>query len=177
LEACFKTNRVLEQAQGPKVKRFSFDLEKFLELRKFREQEARIELGRAIGILSDIEKRILSLAEERARAAAGQFSPGNSAATIQQYMFYLLRLDAAREQLLKEAALAEQKVEEAREAYIEASRDRKALDKLKEKREKEYHKAALAEDAKVLDDVYRGSQQFRIQNNHGLTDGHGRINE
>ena len=144
------------------VKRFSFDLEKFLKLRQFREQEARIELGRAISALSEIERRILSLAEERVRAAAAQFSPHNSAAMIRQYMFYLIGLDNTREQLLKDAALAEQKVEEARTAYIEASRDRKALDKLKEKREKEYRKETLAEDAKALDEIHSTSSLLRF---------------
>jgi len=72
---------------------------------------------------------------------------------IQQYMYYLLRLDYTKEQLLKEAALAEQKVEEAREEYLEASRERKVLDKLKEKRQKEYRKEIFTEETKVLDDL------------------------
>jgi flagellar FliJ protein len=44
------------------------------------------------------------------------------------------------------------KVEEAREAFLEASRERKVLDKLKEKKQKEYHKIKLNEETKVLDD-------------------------
>jgi flagellar FliJ protein len=134
------------------MKRFTFSLEKVLELRKFSEQEAKIELGRAIGILNGLERRVEELAAERFRAAAEQFSPENSAAMIQQYMFYILRLDNTKEELLKEAALAAQKVEEAREVFIEASRELKVMEKLKEKREKEYKKEALAEEAKELDE-------------------------
>ena len=132
---------------------FTFNLEKVLNLRKFREDEAKIELGRATGILAELEGRIFVLGRERARAAADQFSPGNSAAMMQQYMFYLLRLDNAKEQLLKEAALAELKVEEARKAFLEASRERKVLDRLKEKRQKEYRKDMFAEETKILDDI------------------------
>jgi flagellar FliJ protein len=135
------------------MKRFSFSLEKFLVLRRFEEQEAKTELGRAIGALSEIEQRLRSLAEERSRAAASQFAPENSAAMIQQYMFYLLRLDSAREQLCKEAALAELKVEEAREVFRSAHQNREALDRLKEKREKEYKKAVLAEDISLMDEI------------------------
>jgi len=137
------------------VKPFTFKLEKILDLRKYHEDETKIELGRAIGVLAELESRLAALAGERARAAAAQFSPGNNAAQMQQYMFYLLRLDTAKEQLLNDITLAEMKVEEAREAFIEASRERKVLDKLKEKRQKEYHKEMLAEETKTLDDIRR----------------------
>ena len=135
------------------MKAFSFGLEKVLNLRKFYEDEAKIELGRAIGVLADLENRIAMLVREYARAAAAQFAPGNSAALMQQYMFYLQRLDYIKEHLLKEAALAELKVAEAREAFLEASKDRKVLDKLKEKRQKEYRKTLFAEETKTLDDM------------------------
>ena len=143
------------------MKPFTFSMEKILKLRKYREDEAKIELGRAIGILAELEARIFALAKERARAAAAQFSPGNSAALIQQYMFYLLRLDTTKEQLLKEAALAEMKVEEARALFIEASRERKVLDKLKEKRQKEYKKEVLAEETRELDDMSGRIKEIR----------------
>ena len=139
------------------MKPFTFKLEKILNLRKFREDEAKIELGRATGVLAELERNIHVLGQERVKAAAAQFSPGNSAAMIQQYMFYLLRLDNTKEELLKEAALAELKVEKAREAFLEASRERKVLDKLKEKREKEYRKMKLSEESKALDDISSGA--------------------
>ena len=143
------------------MKSFTFKLEKILNLRKYREEEAKIELGRAVGHLADLEGRIFTLARERARAAAAQYSPENSAAMIQQYMFYLLRLDNAKEVLLKEAAQAEMKVEEARAQYLEASRDRKVLDKLKEKRQAEHRKEMFVEETKVLDDI---SAAVRLSN-------------
>jgi len=135
------------------MKPFAFNMEKILKLRKYREDETKIELGRAIGVLAELEGKLRSLGNERARAAAAQFSPANSAAQMQQYMFYILRLDTTKEQLLKETALAEMKVEEARLQFIEASRERKVLDKLKEKRQKEYRKELLAEETKTLDDI------------------------
>ena len=139
------------------MKPFTFGLQKVLNLRKYYEDEAKIELGRAVSVLADIESKLRALAAERARAAAAQFSPGNSAAMIQQYMYYLLRLDNTEEALLRNKILAEQKVEEAREAFLEASRERKVLDKLKDKRHGEYHKEALDEETKVLDDISSGS--------------------
>ena len=143
------------------MKPFVFNLEKVLGLRKYREEETKIELGKAISFLADLENRIKILGQERVRAAEAQFNPENSAAQIQQYMFYLIRLDNTKEQLLEEAALAELKVEEAREVFLEASRERKVLDKLKEKRQKEYRKQMFAEETKILDDI-SGSAPARL---------------
>ena len=137
------------------MKPFNFRLEKVLDLRTHYEDEAKIELGRAIGILSELEFKIAAIGKERAVASYNQFNPENSADMIQRYMFYIIRLDNKKEELLKEAAMAELEVEKAREAFVEASRERKVLDKLKEKRKKEYHKAWLAEEGKALDDIQR----------------------
>ena len=135
------------------MKAFTYSLEKVLRLRKYYEDEAKIELGKVVGTLAEIENKLFATAEEIGRAQAAQFNPQNTAADMQQYMFYLLRLDSNKEQLLKEAALAEIKVEEAREVFIEASRERKVLDNLKDKRYKEYRKMALLEETKTLDDI------------------------
>jgi len=144
------------------MKPFSFSLEKVLNLRKFREEEAKIELGRAVGILAELEERIRKVAQERVRAASQQFNPQNTAATMQQYMYYLLRLDNTKEQLLNEAAMAELKVEEARNVFLEASQERKVLDKLKEKRQKEYRKLLFAGETKTLDDISGGAASRRL---------------
>jgi flagellar FliJ protein len=137
------------------MKPFSFGLQKVLDLRKYHEDEARIELGRAIGILAGIEGNIRAVGQERVRAAEEQYSSAEGTGNLvqmRQYAFYILRLDNTKEQLLKDAALAELKVEEAREAFVQASSERKVLDKLKEKLRKEYRKEFFAEETKILDD-------------------------
>ena len=141
------------------MKRFSFNLEKVLSLRKYREQEAEIELGRAIGVLSGIENQIRFNADERHRA--GNLFSGN-AGMFRSYVLYISRLDLQKEILLEEAARAEQKVEEARAVFIEASRERKVLDKLKEKRAGEYRKSVLAEETKAMDDQV--TSRSKLQN-------------
>jgi flagellar FliJ protein len=139
------------------LKRFKFDLEKVLELRSYREREMKIDLGRAMGALTEIEHKSTALAKERLRAADERFSPRRSAAEMHSYDLYILRLDKTRDRLLEAAAQAELKLAEARERYLEASRDRKVLDKVKERRYAEYRKAALAGEVKVLDDISGGA--------------------
>jgi flagellar FliJ protein len=137
------------------MKRFHFNLQKALDLRAYREQEAEIELGRAISHLTELENRVKALAEERFRAAADRFAQSNSAEDIRAYERYITRLDVQKEELLKEAAKAELTVSEKREAYLAASRDRKVLDKLREKRHGEYRKLSLREEVKSSDDAVR----------------------
>jgi len=137
------------------MKPFSFGLEKLLKLRIYREDEAKIELGRAVGVLTDIENRIQAVGHERYKASADQFNPENTMVQIRQYTLYIMKLDYTKEQLLKDAARAELKVEEARAVFLEASRERKVLDKLKEKQQKEYRKEFFNNETKVLDDSFR----------------------
>jgi flagellar FliJ protein len=140
------------------VKNFRFSLEKVLKLRAYREQEAEIELGRAIGDLSRIEYKIKTVAENRCRAAAERFSPGHNALKILSYENYISRLDQERDKLLEDAARAELVVEEKRNRYLEASRERKVLDKLREKRAGEYRREMFAEETKELDDISGGKE-------------------
>ncbi|MDR0474023.1 MAG: flagellar export protein FliJ [Treponema sp.] len=144
------------------MKKFSFNMEKVLKLRKHHENETKMELGRAVGILSAIEGNIQAIAEERVRVAANQFLPGNNARDILQYSLYITRLDNTKEKLQSDAAAAELKVEEARGIYIEASRERKILDKLKEKQESEYRREFYSEETKLLDDIAAGTRTRNI---------------
>jgi len=137
------------------LKKFNFNLEKILKLREHNENEAKIMLGRSLSILHELENKLMLLAKELSRAGEEQFSSGNNVNIMQQYMFYLLRLENSKEILLEECANAELEVEKARNIYIEASRERKVLDKLKEKRIKEYKKEVQREENLLLDDTYR----------------------
>ncbi|MDR2304452.1 MAG: flagellar export protein FliJ [Treponema sp.] len=134
------------------MRRFHFNLEKVLEFRKYRERETEIELGRAIAALTIIQNGLKENAVNHHKAAEERFAQ-TDIRDIQYYDLYVQRLDIEKEKLLREAAQAAIVIEEKRAVYLEASRDRKVLDKLKEKREKEYRKTMLAEETKELDDI------------------------
>jgi flagellar FliJ protein len=135
------------------MKRFHFTLQKALDLRAYRERDAEIELGRAVKHLTELTDRLKTLAGERSRAAAGRFAPANSAGDMIAWERYITRLDAQKEELLKEAAAAELTVNEKRGAYLEASRNRKVLDKLRDRRFGEYRALARSEEVKTADDA------------------------
>ena len=142
------------------MKRFNFNLEKVLELRQYREQEAKNELGRAISILNAIENNIKQNALVHSRAVQERFTGINSAEnngilSMLAWDNYILRLEQEAQRLMEEAAQAELVVEEKRAQYLEASRELKVMEKLKEKREKEYRKEVFAAETRELDDMWR----------------------
>ncbi len=141
------------------MKRFSYDLEKLLELRSFEEKESELKLARANGELAALENQIKSLAEERSAAASERFAAGKSGADMRVSELYLLRLDRLKDKLLLESAKAELLVAAARETYREAAQKRKVLDKLRTKRLEAYKKAYMLEETKEIDDT-AGRRRF-----------------
>jgi flagellar FliJ protein len=144
------------------VNRFRFGLEKILELRQYREQEAKNELGQAIGILTGIENKINENTIIHAQAAQQRFTGINNSAlggtdSMLAWDSYIRRLEQEAERLAREAAQAELVVEEKRNLYIEASRELKVMENLKEKQEKEYRKGMFAAETKELDDMWRSA--------------------
>ena len=136
-----------------KMKKFNFKLQKLLELRHHREREAEIALGHAMGELARIENEIQSIAVKRVDAAKLRFEGNKSPSEMQYIDLYILRLDRTADKLMEDAAKAELKVSEARDVFIEASKEKKILEKLKEKREKEYKKFVESGEIKSLDDI------------------------
>jgi flagellar FliJ protein len=135
------------------MKKFNYKLEKLFELKSYREREAEIALGHAIGELTRIENEIKSIAAKRLDAAAQRFKSGSNADEIRYADLYIQRLDRTADKLMEDAAKAELKVSEARDNYIEASKEKKILEKLKEKKQKEYKKFVLSEEDKALDEI------------------------
>jgi flagellar FliJ protein len=153
------------------VKRFKFGLEKVLKLRQHNEHEARVELGRAIGVLAGIENEIKKNAATRSDAVKERFTGINPENTVGDTGYggslsmhawdaYINRLEQEADRLMEEAARAELVVEEKRNFYIEASRELKVMENLKERREKEHRKEMFIAETKEMDDrkVVRSEQ-------------------
>ena len=139
------------------MKRFKFSLEKVLKLRQHSEHEARVELGRAIGVLAGIENEIKKNAETRSEAVKERFAgitagDNNASLSMHAWDAYINRLEQEADRLMEEAARAETVVDEKRGLYIEASRELKVMENLKERREKEHRKEMFVEETKEMDD-------------------------
>jgi len=137
------------------MRRFKFGLEKIMQLRKFREEECKLALGQAVGILNKIENDIKETALMRHNAASRRFTDIGETAAWENY---IIRLDQQAQQLTEKAAQAEMVVEEKRALYLEAQRDLKAIEKLKEKRQKEHRKEMFNYEMAEMDNLTAARQ-------------------
>jgi len=132
------------------MKRFRFGPEKIMQLRKFKEEECKLALGQAVSILNKIENEIKETAVKRHNAALRRFIDIGETSAWENY---IMRLDQEARQLTEKAAQAEIVVEEKRALYLEARKDLKIMEKLKEKKQKEYRKETLSYEMNEIDDL------------------------
>jgi len=132
------------------MKRFKFGLEKVMQLRKFREEECKLALGQAVSILNKIENEIKETAVKRHNAVLRRFA---DIGETNAWENYIIRLDQEARRLTEKAAQAEIVVEEKRALYLEAQKDLKTIEKLKEKRQKEYRKETLDYEMTEIDNL------------------------
>ncbi len=140
------------------MKRFHFGMEKVLEVRKYYERLAEMKLAAAAGKCALLERRLEENARAAVSAARERFVRSRDLYDMQTVELYTRRLTLERERTLKAAAELER--EEARKGYVRVSRDKQLLDKLRERREKEYYRAASREEVKALDDLARTGKPY-----------------
>lgn len=137
------------------MKRFSWPLDRLLNLRSFREKEAEIELGRAVAERDRLQFELDSVARRRVEATRSR-TQNLSVNELLSIEHYVRRLDGERDRLFESIAKAELEVDLRRKKYIEASRDRNVLSRLREKKEADWRRKYLADEAAILDDVASG---------------------
>lgn len=134
------------------MKRFKFRLQRVLDVRAQIRDEARQELVRRnnerdheLSVLRYLEQEYLN----NALVDGGTYS----ASDLLAKGVYSERLEVAIEhqQVVVQQAIA--KAEEALDVYIEASKEAKAIEMLREKKLEEFKEEVLKEEAAILDEI------------------------
>lgn len=137
------------------MRRFQFRLERFLELRRWKEREWELALAKILGECLLLERRIAEIAEEISSSLLSVFVSGTriDIEAMTRRELYVQRLAVERER--KRARLVERRVEleRVRAKYLEAAKDRKVLDKLKERQRGDYYEHQKDEEFKSIDDM------------------------
>lgn len=139
------------------MKRFSFNLEKLLQLRGFEEKNAKTELAAAISAAERIKLDLRNTAAERVRVNKTR----NDTVDIRSLMAvenYVNRLDLRKEELLEQLAAAELTIEEKRKSFTAAMQKRNVLDKLKEKQFAQWRKESMSAEENALEDAVYGAK-------------------
>ena len=141
------------------MRRFQFRLERFLELRRWKEREWEVTLARVLGECLLLENRIRDIGELIGESRLAVFQTGSriDVQAMARRELYVQRLAAERER--RKVTLAEKRVEQdrVRARYLEAAKERKVLDKLKERRSDEYYEHQLDEEYKGVDEINTGA--------------------
>lgn len=141
------------------MQKFVFNMQKILNLRKFEEKQAQAELGKAVSAEARIQDTLDLLAEQNVQTVKN--SKGiKDVLELHNLNNYLRLLTQRKEQLLKELAQAQLETEQKREKMKDAMLKVKALEKLKEARQRDWVLENKRKEEKELDDIVN-SKQFR----------------
>jgi flagellar protein FliJ len=137
------------------MKRFLFRLEKLLDLRKFREREWEMKLAEISGHCMLIKKKISEVEWEIVRTMNERKQTAKSVRMddLQLSEMYVKRLEKNLVDLNDELARKEEERKKVAAQYMEASKARKVLDKLKERKGEDYYHAQKIEEFKQLDEI------------------------
>ncbi len=144
------------------MKKFTFKLAKLLELREFEEDKAKAALAEAIAVSENLKAELKQIAEDRAATNSSRAGISDPV-YMQSIERYIVRLDTRKELALQELAQAELVVEEKRSLFAEAMRQRKIIDKIKEKKYAEWKKERQKEEDKILDDIVTAKHSREMQ--------------
>ena len=139
------------------MRRFRFRLERLLAIRRYREQEWELALASATGKVIAMHRRIRESQDGMVRSLGFGNRVGSTAAldleAIVSAERYRAGMQARIRSLEAELVLQEAELEKVRAGYLEASRRRKVLDKLKERQADAYRRGQMREQIAVLNEI------------------------
>lgn len=134
------------------MKKFVFELEQLLNLRKYEQDQAQIELGKAVQAEQKIQDGLDQLAQQYVatkRLSAGQSDFGAIAKTQQFYQF----IKQQQEKLMADMAQAKIVTDEKRAIFNAAMQKYEAIKKLKERQFEAFKEEQKKIEAKATDDI------------------------
>jgi len=145
------------------MRRFQFRLERLLELRRWKERERELALAKILGECLLLENRITQIGAEIGASRLAVFTHGArvDVEAMSRRELYVRRLAGERERTQRALDEKRREMEKVRARYLEASRDRKVLDKLKERRASEYYDHQRDEEFKSVDDMNSAAAAIR----------------
>lgn len=134
------------------MKKFAFELQDVLDFRKFEEEQAQAELGKAIAAENEINQNLNQIAMQYANLKRTMKGAVNFEDIISRSKYSNL-LDFQKEELLKQLSEAKLVTEEKRKILQGIMQKTTALEKLKEKQLSDYNAAVDFEESEFMDDL------------------------
>jgi len=147
------------------MQRFRFNLEKILELRVYDERQAELRLAEATGLCNSLHRKIEECDRRQRKAFARRGTIGKDISAFLQVEYFSRRMSQDIERLIRETEEAEKVRRQRQQEFLEFSRKRKILDKLKERKQNLYYREQMKAEQKNLDDI---SSSMYIRKMEGL---------
>ncbi len=138
------------------MKRFQFRLQALLNYKKHLEEMARQEMAKAVARVNICEERIQALVKERRDAADSlekRVEKGMESGEFKRYHGFIAAMDQMLVAQKKTKQRLEKELSEKRSMLAKRTIDKRAMERLREKRAEEYTKEMLQEEQKALDEV------------------------
>jgi flagellar FliJ protein len=146
------------------MKRFQFNLQRLLEFRQLQEDQAQAEFAkatRALVLENERLQRMRDVLEESMSCLRQEQEKSTSLTMLKMFQEYIDRTrEEIRRQIVRVAKAGEHR-QMCLRAYEEASRRRKVVENLREKRWQQYLDENLQEEQKFLDEL---AAQSRLNN-------------
>lgn len=123
-----------------------------MSLRKYEQEQAQIELGKAVSVETKIQSDLDALVEQYATVKKQGEGERDFAKIAEAQQFYSF-VKYQQEQLFEQMAQAKLVTEEKRAAFNAAMQKTESLKKLRERKLEEHKAAQKKEEAKFLDDI------------------------
>lgn len=127
-------------------------MQKILDLRKFEQQQAEAELGKANAEVARIQHELDLIAQKRVVTAKANAGNTDFLVVSQMNQFFTM-LDIKKEEFLQQMAQAQMIADQKRSVVLECMKKTKSLEKLKEKHHLKWKKEQKHKEQIVLDDI------------------------
>ncbi|MBQ5998998.1 MAG: flagellar export protein FliJ [Treponema sp.] len=134
------------------MKKFVFELEDILNIRRFQQQQAEIELGKALAEEKKIQDRLDSLAQQKVQVSSSMKGSVNFADIANANQFYAFVRNQS-EVLMSELAQLKLVTEEKRNVLRKAMEKTDSLENLKEQQKEEFIAAEKKHEMREIDDI------------------------
>lgn len=144
--------------------KFVFKLQSFLNIKEKIEEQKRTEYGKAVSNLENEKLALQKIFENKNKTITSMQESINlnvNSITLKNFNDYLIFLD--KEAIRQKKVIEEEKVkvEQARLELVEAIKQKKTIETLKEKHKEEYLKEELKKEQQIIDEIV--SFKYNIQ--------------
>ena len=133
--------------------RFRFNLEKVLRMRERIEKDWEAKLAEITGRCARVQQRILDNKQFAADSLKNRAAEEMTFENLSYSELYIQRMREENVRFAAELKVLEKKRLEVQQKYLEASRDRKAIQKIKDKKEQEFKNLQAKKEELAVDDI------------------------